>query len=257
MKKVLHAVVLIVSCAHMPWAWSAELLAQLQWAQRVELSTPVSGQVSEVMVHVGDQVKKGDPLLRLDDRGFKAQVTKARADVAQAKDALEEAKRETNRSQELFDRTVLSVHDLQLAKLAQTRAEYEYSSAQTSLELSRLNLEYSVVRAPFNGVIIDRQAEPGQTVVTRLQTTPLLVLAQADRMLAHARVDEDQLHRLRSGQKVSVAVFGKEYPGTIKFLGLEPETIAEGLPLYGLNVEFAVPEATTLRAGQKATIMLP
>ena len=232
--------------------------ASLQWAQRVELSTLVSGNIAAVNVDVGSRVKAGETLLHLDDRGFKAQLVKAKADNAHAKDALDEAKRELERSQELFDRTVLSIHDLQLVKIALARAQADYRGTQAALEQAKLNLEYSAIRAPYDGIVLHRQAQVGQTVISRLQATPLLVLARSDRMIARAGVVRKELDKLNPGQSLNVQVGGETYAGKVVRLGLEPMPEEVGPePVYAVDIEFTPPAGSDLRAGQQATVPLP
>lgn len=237
-------------------AFAAELQATLDWARRVELSTPVSGTVTKVMVEPGARVGQGDTLLTLDPRPFQARVARARAELASAQETLAEARREVERAQELFDRQVMSTHELQLEKIALTEAQSAHQKAKSELELAQLELEYATVHAPYDAVVLQRRVEPGQTVVTRLQTTPLLVLAGAERMLARARVSAAQLAQFKPGSEVEVRVEGRAYRGTVGNLGLEPEDTADG-PRYGIEVQIPAAAGQDLRAGQPATLVLP
>lgn len=229
----------------------------LQWVGRVELTTPVSGKIAEVLVDTGMQVKQGAPLLRLDARGFQANVLQAESDVAKARDDHEEAQRELERSLELFDRTVLSIHELQLVKIATNRASAEYRAAQARHTQAKLELEYSTISAPFDALVLQRHAEPGQTVVTRLQTSPLLVVADARRMQVQLPLTLARTTQLRSGQQVNVRIGETQYQGEIRRIGLEPVKTQEQQPHYRVDVEFAVTDAADLRAGQPARVELP
>ena len=181
---------------------------------------------------------------------------RARAGLASAEEALEEARRELERAQELFERQVMSTHELQLEQIALSRAEAAYQEARSELQLADLDLEYATIRAPYDAVVLQRRAEPGQTVVTRLQTTPLLVLARGDRMLATVPVTSEQLGRLQPGQELTVRADGREYRGSVARLGLEPEE-RDGELLYTVEVSIPVEEGAVLRAGQPATVALP
>ncbi len=235
---------------------AAELQGQLDWARRVELSTPVSGTVEQVLVDVGAKVRKGQPLLRLDQRPFKARVAKDQAELASAKDVLEEAKRELDRDQELFERQVMSTHELQLSKIALTKAEADFQRARSELELAKLDLEYSTIEAPYPAVVLQRRVQPGQTVVSRLQTTPLFVLASSEEMLVRAEVSPEQLAQLKPGSTVDIRIDGRSYQGKIGNLGLEPKRTDQG-PRYQAEVAIPVQKEGELRAGQSATIELP
>lgn len=244
-------------CSGAPVALAADVQATLDWVRRVELSTPVSGRIHEVRVDVGSRAAEGEVLLRLDERGFEASVRKARADLVAAREALAEAERELQRAEELHARTVLSLHDLQLAKLEYTRARSAAERAQAQLAQAELDLEYSVIRAPFPALVVQRRAQPGETVVTRLQSTPLLVVAEQGRLLARAAVDVEALRRMQVGESVPVRIGGRTYEGRITRLGLEPVSGPGEGSRYAVDVVFEVDPAAELRAGQGATVELP
>ncbi|MEJ2344341.1 MAG: efflux RND transporter periplasmic adaptor subunit [Gammaproteobacteria bacterium] len=256
MSKRLQAIIFALCVFSAPAGWAAEVKGALQWADPVELSTLVSGTVDKVLVGAGSRVAKGQVLLRLDDRRFKADLAEAKANAVKAKDELDEAEKEVQRGQELFDRTVLSIHELQLVKIERARAEAGYRAAQAALQQARLNMQYSVVTAPYQAVVVRRLAQPGQTVVTHLRAVPLLVVARADRMVARAAVELQQIDRLKPGEAVTVRVGGRDYKGTVAQLGMEPVEATGQPPLYAVEVSFPV-AADMLRAGQPATLMLP
>ncbi|QKT02751.1 efflux RND transporter periplasmic adaptor subunit [Ectothiorhodospiraceae bacterium 2226] len=233
---------------------AAEQAATLHWAARVELGLPVSGTVRAVEVREGERVKRGQVLVRLDARGYEAAVARAKARMASQEEALAEAEREAERAEELYERTVLSDHELHVAKIAFARAKAEYAAAQAELVQSELNLEYSVLRAPFDAVVLRRMVEPGQAIASGLQVTPLLVLAQDGRMVARAQAGEEVVGRLTRGAQVPVRVAGQRFDGQVRHVGLEPAE-AGG---YAVDVEFDYdPNRVTLRAGQSGQVDLP
>ena len=89
--------------------------AALNWSKRMELSTPISGVVKEVLVSAGDKIGKGAVVLRLDDAVFKAQLDAAQAALHSSDENLKESQRELQRTTEMYNRTLLADHDLQVA----------------------------------------------------------------------------------------------------------------------------------------------
>jgi RND family efflux transporter MFP subunit len=253
MKKWLGMMIWLASGA----AQAAEVPAVLQWSQRVELSTPVSGVVQAVNVAVGDRVRQGQVLLRLDERIYAGRVEESAAMVARNKEETAEAQRELKRVQELYDRTVISVSELEQAKMRQARAAAQLKESQARQRQELKNREDTLLRAPFDAVVVARQAEPGQAVAATLQPQSLLVVARAGEMLARAQVQEAQLASLKVGQEVEVNVGKQRFRGKVRTMGLEPTTRDKsGLPLYPLDVIF-VPAETQLRAGAAALLNLP
>lgn len=244
---------LLMSVAAMP-AWAADAPAVLHWSQRVELSTPVSGVVQTVQANVGDRVKKGQVLVTLDAVAFQASVAEAQAAMMRVKEEEIDAKRNLDRVQELYNRTVISTSELEQAQTRHARAKAGLNEAQARLTRTQKSLGDATLRAPFDALVLARQVEPGQTVASQFQPQTLFVLARANEMIARAKVSLAQVEKMKAGDAVTVQVNQQSYSGKIKTLGLEPsgEKHEAG---YWLDVLFAVKE--TLRAGTPAVVKLP
>ncbi len=237
-----------------PALWAAEYQATLQWSHRVELSTPVSGTVSTVNVDVGDSVSRGQTLLSLDSAMFAATVEQGRAEATRLKAETEEDKRDLDRVRELHERTVASTDELDQAKLTEIRSGSRLAEAQARLVQSRKLLDDTVLRAPFDAVVISRQVEPGQTVAAELQPKTLLVLAKSGEMIARIPLAIADLDKFRIGQAAKVTVNKVQYGGKLKTLALEPVVSKDG-PVYLADVLFSTKD--TLRAGSNAMVAIP
>ena len=248
----LYALPLMMACS-VP-AWAADVPAVLQWSQRVVLSTPVSGVVQSVQANVGERVKQRQVLAVLDATVYQAGVAESQANIARAKVEEQDAKRNLDRVQELYKRTVISTSELETAQTRHARAVAQLNQAQAHLKSTQKSLGGATLRAPFDALILVRQVEPGQTVVSQFQPQTLFVVARAGEMIAQAKVNLAQIEKLKTGATVTVEVNHQSYSGKIKTLGLEPvdEKNAAG---YAVDVLFAVQEV--LRAGMPATVRLP
>ncbi len=248
---------LLVIWLGMGAAQAAELPAVLQWSQRVELSTPVSGVVQAVNVAAGERVRKGQVLLQLDDRVYAGRVEEAGAAVARQQEEAAEAGRDLKRVQELYDRTVISTSELDLAKVRQAKAAAQLREMQARHKQEAKNRADSILRAPFDALIVTRLVEPGQAVAAGLQPQALLVLARSGEMVARAQASAEQIASLKTGQDVTVAVGKQNFRGKIRTLGLEPGSRDKsGNPLYALDVAFPTGD-TVLRSGASASLTLP
>ncbi|HEY5790668.1 MAG TPA: efflux RND transporter periplasmic adaptor subunit [Gammaproteobacteria bacterium] len=243
-------------CASLPVA-AADFEGTLAWARRVELGIPVAGVVAEVLVSDGERVAAGQPLLRLDRRPFAARLAQQRARLEQLVPAADEAQRELERAQELYDRTLLSDHELELARIAVARITAERHALEAEVELARIAYEQAELRAPFAALVVRRLAQPGLVVVNGLQATPLLVLADSEALLARAYVGEEALSGLRTGASVAVSVAGQGLSGEILHLGLEPEESDALTTGYRVDVRLPAGSAAGLRAGLRAVLQLP
>ena len=233
-------------------AMAADVEALVQWSRRTELTTPVSGVVASVAVNAGERAAKGQLLLTLDDAPFRAAVQEAEAQLARRKSERDEAARDAKQAQELYDRTVLSTVELENTKMKLARADAGYKEASAALDRARYRLRVSALRAPFDAVVLSRQAEPGQSVAAELKPPVLLVIAAAGEYLAQARVAAERVAGLKVGQAVSVVAGGKNYAAKIRALAHEP---AGGKEPYVIEALFTAAEP--LHAGQPARIQLP
>jgi multidrug efflux system membrane fusion protein len=231
---------------------AAEQDARLQWAQKAILSTPVSGVISEVLVKPGDRVSKGQTLLALDDRALKARLKGVQAELSLAEQNHREAQRELDRTQEMFDRTMLAEHDLELAKIGLAAAEAQLQIAQSNVTQAQWDLEYSAIKAPFDAWVIRVQGEKGQTVMNQIKAEPLLEVAKVGDMLVQGFISAADFSKVRQQQAVKVKAAGDEFSGTIRHIALEANEQGK----YAVDVVFST-RGRQLRAGLPAVVVLP
>jgi len=146
-------------------------------AERVELTTRVSGVVEEVLVKPGQRVKKGAVLLRLNKTVLQARLDEAMAEQARADADEADARRELERAEELFNRTVSSTSELEAATLRHARAKAALSGANARQVIAQKNLADAELKAPFNGVVSLVPGGPGTVVTADCQPKPLVVLS--------------------------------------------------------------------------------
>ena len=217
----------------------------LQPTNKVEVSSELSGIVSEVLVDENDRVKKGQVLARLDLSKLQDTVTRSRANLAaaeaqvlQAQATVEEARAQVTRFKqvaELSGGKVPSRSELATAEANQQRAEATLASARASVTQARANsrsdetdLAKASVRSPIDGVVLTRKVEPGQTVAAALQAPVLFTLAEdLSRMKLQVDVDEADVGQVRVGQEATFTVDawpGRRYTGTITRVGFGSQT---------------------------------
>lgn len=235
-------------------ATAAEVAGVTEFSQRVELSAPVAGTVQRVAAEVGQRVKRGDVLVELDGRLQQARVQEAQARLRRLAAEAAEARRELDRQQELYNRTVISTSELDQARLQHERAASGVAEAEARLKQEQQRLADTRVRAPFDAVVVSRLAEPGQTVSPDLQPPVLVVIARAGEMVAKVAVGESVVGSIRAGADARVSVGGRTYDGRIRRVGLEPVRDSAAIE-YPVDVVFAVP--APMPAGLPARVDLP
>jgi len=231
-------------------ARAGEYPAVLEWSQRVDLSTPLSGIVASVQAQPGQTVDTGALLLGLDPVPYKAQVAEARAETDRLAEEEADAKRELERAQELYARAVTATTELDAARLKHARASAALAAAQARLERARWQLAQTELRAPFPALILERRAEPGMAVAAQCQPPILLRLARADEMIARADLTPAQAGSVRLGMRAEVSIAGKPHRGVVRGVNYT----GTGDRVYSVDV--AIPRQDGMMAGLPASLRL-
>lgn len=237
-------------------ALAAELNAELEWARQITVSVPFTAQVETLNVQPAQAVEAGQLLLQLDARVARAQVAQARSELKHADLQREEAQREWDRARELFDRTVLSERELQVAEISYAAADMAYQAARAHQVAAEIALDHHSPKAPFSAWVLAAHVVPGQTLVNAHEPMPLVSLAERGRMTAHASLNAAQVAALKTGEPAQVRIGDQPFDAQIVEVGITPQSV-DRPALYNLVVEFTVPMDTMLRAGQPATLVLP
>ena len=156
--------------------WGTLAMTPVWAAEKIELTTRVSGVVDQILVKVGQRVSKGTVLLRLEKTILQARLDEATAEHARAQADEGDAKREAGRAQELFNRTVSSTTELDAALLRHTRAQATLSAANARKVIAHKNLNDSELKAPFDGVVSAVPGAPGTVVAADCQPKTLIIL---------------------------------------------------------------------------------
>lgn len=237
--------------------FAKDIQAILDWQQRQELSTLVDGTISKVNVTVGERVTRGTLMIELDQREIQARLAWAEAQVAATQLQQAEARRELDRSLELYDRTLLSNHERIVAEIDAARTDALARQADAVLAQIRQEREYGRIMAPFDAIVLQVMAQPGQVLLNRLQSIPLLTLADPTLMKAVAQVDVNTAADLDRGDPVQVGIRGQWYDGVISTIGFEPTGKDEsGAPLYALEALVTPPDDNLLRAGEQVVVRI-
>lgn len=222
----------------------------VDWAQRTELSTPLSGVVARVEVNAGDRVKKGQLLLQLEQAALSARLNQRKAEMQHGELMLKEARKELERAEELYERTLLADHDLDVAKIDYAQADAAYQAILADYQQAREDHNNSSLHAPFDAIVLARNIQPAQTVNSRCEAQPLLTLAPSTRMRVRIFVESDKLESIRNNHKMNVEVSGQSYSAEVVAIGYEPEIVKESIH-YPVDVVFASGELELIGQGAK------
>lgn len=249
----------------------------IQPVLRVEVGSFVSGPIIELPVDFNDEVKKGDLLAKVDPRLYlsamareKAALKTREAEVTRVEALLRQAENEEKRANQLREKHPDFISDTELDQIIANReslkaqlavAHASVEQAQASLENAETNLEYTDIKAPKDGLVIDRKISEGQTMAAQFQTPQLFIIGveMREHMYVYASVDEADIGLILDAKdRDAVVEFTVDaYPddlfrGKISQVRLNP-TSTQNVVTYPVVVEAPNPELKLL-PGMTASI---
>ena len=143
----------------------------------VQVGSQVSGNIAKLFADFNSQVKAGQVVAQIDSAIFQATVTQAEGDLASAQAALELARVNAQRTQELFAKRNSSQADVDQAMATLHQAEANVKIKQGALDKARADLEHCTIVSPIDGIVISRNVDVGQTVAASLQAPVIFAIA--------------------------------------------------------------------------------
>lgn len=221
---------------------------KIQPEAELKITSDVSGEIVEMLVKEGDNVKKGQLLCRIKPdiyesnlervnatvNSSKASLKTTMAQLAQAQANLANAEASYNRSKKLYDQNVISQQEIDVAKAAYESAkanvegmvetikasDYNVKSVEASLKEANTNLDKTYIYAPVDGTVSKLNVEKGERVVgvQGLQGTEILRLANLNEMEASVEVNENDIIRIHKNDTAIIEVdayIGKKFRGIV------------------------------------------
>jgi RND family efflux transporter MFP subunit len=244
---------------------TVEAVGSVRAAESASVAAQTSGRVLEVMVHAGDVVRAGQPLVRIDNTLAASEVARAKAAVASASDAVAAARAQaslaastlqryellrTRKSvspqeyDEVSRRAEAAEAQLRAAKSQQAAAEAGAASASTMAG-------YGVVRAPFAGLVTARMADPGTLAAPGV---PLVVVDRQGPLQLQVSVDESQIAAVHRGQTMMAKLDGLPQAVSARVEEIVP---AADPASHSFLVKLTLPTEPALRAGIYGSIAIP
>ena len=169
--------------------------------QNTQISSRVMAQIEKFNVRAGNRVSKGDVLITLQQDDFKAQVTQSKAQISAIQASLTQAKNQLARVKELSDKKLVSVTELDDAQAKFDTLTANLAVAEQQQEQAKIALNFTSITAPIAGVVVERLAEPGDTVTPG---TALMALYNPLQLQVEFNIRERQAVKLKTGDELSV-----------------------------------------------------
>jgi multidrug efflux system membrane fusion protein len=237
--------------------------AQIIPVEQVAVSFKTSGYVMDLLqvrdasgrmrdLEEGDPVNAGAVLARVEERDYSSKVARAEAGIAQAKAAEDKAISDLNRAEALFKADALIKPDLDAARAAHQSAAAQSAAARADLEVAATALRDTTLRAPRNGVVLERKLDRGALASPG---TVVFVIGAVNSLKAVFGVPDAVVRQLRSGMTLNAtadAVVDRTFTGRVTTIAP-----AADRDTHLFNVEVTIANADgALRPGMIATIQL-
>ena len=193
----------------------------------VDVGTQVTGIISNLLVDFNDQVSKGQLIAEIDKTVLQSEMQSADATLASAKASFDYAAANFERDKALHSEKLISDYEFQTTRKDYEVARMAYEKAQADRVRAAKNLTYAEITSPIDGIVVSREVEVGQTVVSNMSVASLYVIADLDHMQVVGNVDEADIGQVKVGQNVSFTV--DAYPddtfsGTVTQVRISPTT---------------------------------
>jgi HlyD family secretion protein len=225
----------------------------------IEVKSKASGEIFELHVETGDEVRAGQLLVRVDPRIPQATLRQAQADLELAEAQLENAQAQLRRAEALFETQSITEEEYDNTRLAVASANAQLVRAQRSLSDAEISAEDTDVRAPGSGVIIQKNVEVGTVISSATREvgggTILLQMANLDTVQVRSLVDETDIGKISDGLSVTILVDAypnRPFEGSV--LRIEPQaTVAQNVTMFPVLIR--IPNQNgLLRPGMNAEV---
>jgi len=229
--------------------------------QKAQIASRLMGYIKNLDVTVGQEVKRGDLLFSIDSGDIKSQISQANSGYQQALAALTDARLDFNRFTKLYKEDSVSKQQYDKIRLQLSVAQENLASAKSGLDQAKAQLNYANVKAPFDGVIVQKMAVAGSLAAPG---NPVVVMENLKSLSVQTQVSADLYAVLRNGDTAEVLIDGidKPFVGTIYTLvsAADPKsrthTVKLSLPDVN-DVNSGTFARVSFKRGERQTMMLP
>ncbi len=228
---------------------------------QVPVGTQVSGVVTGIYADFNSLVKKGQVIGKIDETPWLTQIQDAQATLERCKAALFNAQIEFKRNKQLHEQKLLSDADLDAKELVLKTAQGNLDSARAGVARAKTNLDYCTLRAPVDGVVVNRLVDVGQTVAASFSTPNMFTIAQdLSKMKVQAAIDEADIGQVQVGQRAFFTVDSypdKQFRGVVSQVQLNP-VVNQNVVTYQVVMEVnneprtAAPDGGKREGGERA-----
>ncbi len=194
---------------------------------QVDVGTQVTGIIDKLYADYNSVVKKGELIAEIEKTMLQSDLRSAEANVESARLTFEYNRTNFNRDKALHDKQLISDYEFQTSRKEYEVSKTAYDKAVADRVRAAKNLNYAEIYSPIDGIVISRDVEVGQTVVSNMSVANLFTIADLDNMQVVGNVDEADIGEVKVGQRVTFTVDAfpdHMFDGSVTQVRLNPTT---------------------------------
>jgi len=224
-------------------------IVKAQVGAQVKIGAQATGVLDSVPVKVGDHVKKGDLIAEIDSRELRSRIAESEADLRLSEAKLDYMEKNLPRTRSLVKQKLEAQDALDIAYQDAEMARHSVASSRAKLGTLKVQLSYTRIFSPIDGVVSQVAAQEGETIVSGLSVSNLITVLDPTRLEMWIYVDETDVGRVALGQPVEYTVDAfrdRIFKGTVDRIYPEPE-VRDNIVYYRTLVQVTKGEAEWLR----------
>lgn len=190
--------------------------------RKASIASKATGRLVYLGYEEGDRVKKGDIIARIESADVEAALAQAKASLEVAKADLKDAEQSLARGQKLFESNLISQAELDAAQSRYDRVIANISAANAAIKAAEVQLENTIIRAPFDGTILTKNADVGEVVAPfaagASSRVAVVTIADMTSLEVEADVSESNIERISENQPCEISLDAypdKRYRGVV------------------------------------------
>lgn len=194
---------------------------------QVDVGTQVTGIINNLYADYNSIVKKGELIAEIEKTMLESDLKSAEASVESARLTYEYNQTNYKRDKALHDKQLISDYEFQTTEKELNVSRQAYEKAQADKVRAAKNLNYAEIYSPIDGIVISREVEVGQTVVSNMNVANLFTIADLDHMQVIGNVDEADIGQVKVNQYVTFTVDAfpdQTFSGSVTQVRLSPTT---------------------------------
>ncbi|MBK27678.1 MAG: hypothetical protein CMO77_02475 [Verrucomicrobiales bacterium] len=241
--------------------FSVTVAGEISPAEKVSVRPEVNGKIAELAVDISDFVAKGELLFRLDDKDIQIEIDSRKKQIDSANLQLAQAKKEYERSEQLFEDDLVSKEVFEATKNKYELSVISKDRAQNDYDLTAEKLSKTSVVAPFDCTVLSRPVSIGQAVSGsggQSGGTEVMEVADLKNLIILSHVNQADVSRMKKNQNVSIeieAVADLVVQGTVERVAPQA-TIKSGIKGFSTRIKLLDTDSRVI-PGMTATINIP